>query len=115
MRKNTFGEVHPKDRKLYTFLRLKDLIMDLVAGDKNSTKNFLHGEVLLFNLFVLFQLRNAPLVFYGPVIHDISPVCMLESKFGVLLGEKDGHPYLQSAHYLSFIVSLKFLLLSHLH
>jgi hypothetical protein len=34
MRKNTFGEVHQKDRKLYTFLRLKDLNMDFGARDE---------------------------------------------------------------------------------
>ena len=81
MRKNTFGEVYPMDRKLYAFLRLKDLNIDFRARDENSTMNFLHGEVALLNLFVLFQLRNAPLVFYGPVINDICPICMLESKF----------------------------------
>jgi len=74
--------------------------------------NFLHGEV---PFFVLFQFGNAALVFDDPVINDISPICMFEGKFGVLLGEKDGHSCLQSAQYLSFIVSLKFLLLSHLH
>jgi len=68
---------------------------------KNSIMIFLHGEVPLLNLFVLFQIGNASLVFYGPVIHDISPICMFESKFGVLLGEKDGHSYLQSTQYLS--------------
>jgi hypothetical protein len=36
MRKTTFNEVHPKDRDLYdAHLRLKDLIMDFMAGDEN--------------------------------------------------------------------------------
>jgi len=68
---------------------------------KNSIMIFLHGEEPLLDLFVLFQFENAALVFYGPVIHDISPICMFESNFGVLLGEKDGHSCLQSAQYLS--------------
>jgi len=76
---------------------------------------FLHGEIALFNLFVLFQFENAALVFVGPFIHYVSPICMFEGKFGVLFGEKDGHSCLQSTQYLSFIFSLKFSLLSHLH
>jgi len=62
---------------------------------------FLHGEVPFLDLFVLFQFENAALVFDGPVIHDVSPICIFEGKFGVLLGEKNGHYYLQSAQYLS--------------
>jgi len=76
---------------------------------KNSIMIFLHGEVALFNLFVLFQLRNASLIFYGPVIHDVSPVCMLESKFRVLLGEKNGHSYLQSPIFIFYFLIKPFI------
>jgi hypothetical protein len=34
MRKTTINEVHPKGRGLYAHLRLKDLIMDFMAGDE---------------------------------------------------------------------------------
>jgi len=76
---------------------------------------FLHGEVPLLDLFVLFQFGNAALVFYGPVIHDIRPICTFEGKLLVLFEEKDGHSCLQSTQYLSFIFSLTLSLLSHLH
>ena len=65
---------------------------------KTSIMSFLHGEV---PFFVLFQFGNAALVFDDPVIHVISPICMFEGKFGVLLGEKNDHSYLQSTQYVS--------------
>jgi len=50
MRKTTFNEVHPKGRELYAHLRLKDLIMDFMAGDENLNNELFtrRGTLLRF-------------------------------------------------------------------
>ena len=53
-----------------------------------------NGQIALLDFLVFFQVSYASLVFDVTVVHDVSPVRMLQRELHVLFGEEHRHPLL---------------------